>query len=197
MLTSFVLRWGYVAVGLGTFVEGEAMLIAAGALAHRGLLSLPLVMAAAFVGAVAGDQLWFHLGRRFGRPFIERRARWKRRAARADACLARYGTLFVLGFRFIYGIRTATPVFLGASAYSTTRFALLNVAGAAIWAILFGSVGWGLGASFEALLRRAARVEELLGAILALAVATWIGGRWIRHRTMSRTTVPLPQVSPR
>ena len=46
----------YVVVALGVALEGETALVAAGALAHRGDLSLPLVMLAAFIGSVSADQ---------------------------------------------------------------------------------------------------------------------------------------------
>jgi membrane protein DedA with SNARE-associated domain len=186
MMESFLLRWGYLAIGAGTFFEGEAILIAGGALAHRGLLSLPLVMLAAFVGSVAGDQVWFQAGRRFGRPFIERRPRWKTRATRAEVWVARYGALFVFGFRFIYGIRTITPLFLGASAYSMKHFALLNVLGGAAWAVVFGGAGWALGASMETLLQRTTRLEELVGAVVVVAFGMWLVSRMVQRRRTAR-----------
>lgn len=117
----FIDRFGYLAVTLGTFFEGETVLLAGGAFAHRGLLTLPGVILAAFAGSLAGDQLWFFLGRRFGRPFVERRPRWARQMARIDGFLARFGTAFVLGFRFLYGLRSVTPLALGASGYPALR----------------------------------------------------------------------------
>src|SRR5262245_557136 len=108
MLESLIIRWGYLAVGVGTFFEGEAILVLAGGLAHRGLLSLPLVVLAAFVGSVAGDQLWFQLGRRYGRALVARRPTWQARADTVQRRIDRHGGWFVFGFRFLYGIRTVT-----------------------------------------------------------------------------------------
>jgi membrane protein DedA with SNARE-associated domain len=161
MIAELVVRWGYPAIVLGTFFEGEAVLLLAGAMAHRGLLSLPLVMLAAFVGSVAGDQLWFYVGKRLGRPAVERRPRWKRQVARFERWLARWGAAFVLGFRFLYGLRTVSPVLLGASGYSPRLFSLLNAIGGAVWAIAFAALGWGLGEGFRRALGRHARWEEL------------------------------------
>jgi membrane protein DedA with SNARE-associated domain len=172
---AFILRWGYLAVGLGTFFEGETILIAAGAMAHRGLLSLAWVIASAFVGSLAGDQLWFLLGRRYGPPFIAKRPKVQRRTVVVEGWLRKYGTVFVLGFRFLYGLRSVTPVLLGASRYAPGRFLVLNAVGAALWSLSFGYLGYGVGASLAALLDRRGRVEELLlagvvvGAIVALA----------------------------
>jgi membrane protein DedA with SNARE-associated domain len=167
---TLILRWGYLAVGLGTFFEGETILIAAGAMAHRGLLSLWWVIGSAFVGSLAGDQLWFLLGRRYGQPFIAQRPKIQRRTAVVEGWLHRYGTVFVLGFRFLYGLRSVTPVLLGASRYAPSRFLGLNAVGAALWALSFGYLGYGVGASLAALLDRRGRVEELLLAGLAVGV---------------------------
>jgi membrane protein DedA with SNARE-associated domain len=167
-LEAFLLRWGYLAVGLGTFFEGETILIAAGALAHHGLLSLSWVMLSAFVGSLTGDQLWFVIGRRYGPPFIAKRPKLAARTEVVTGWLRKYGTAFVLGFRFLYGLRSVTPVLLGASRYAPRRFIVLNGVGAALWSVSFGYLGYGVGASLAALLARRGRIEELL--LVALGV---------------------------
>lgn len=182
MLESLIVRWGYLAIGLGTFLEGETILLAAGAMAHRGLLSLPLVMVSAFLGSLSGDQLWFYLGRRYGAPLLARHPKWSARLATAESALKRRGTWFVLGFRFVYGVRTVTPVLLGVTRYSPARFAALNAIGAAIWAVGFGAAGYVVGAAFQALAARAARLEEALVVGAAIAVAAWLVWRaWLRR----------------
>jgi membrane protein DedA with SNARE-associated domain len=55
---------------VGAFLEGETLLVIAGFLAHRGYLGLPFVIAAAFAGTLAGDQLYFHIGRMYERQGI-------------------------------------------------------------------------------------------------------------------------------
>ncbi len=186
MLESLILRWGYLAVGLGTFFEGEAVVIIAGALAHRGLLSLPWVMGAAFAGAVAGDQVWFHVGRWLGKPLIERHHRLRARAGKAQAWLTRYGAVFVLGFRFVYGIRTATPMFLGASGYPTRLFLLLNTVGGACWAAVIAGVGWLLGASLASALGRKTHLVELLAAVGVALGVMWLVARLVQRRLLKR-----------
>ncbi|MDF3066696.1 MAG: DedA family protein [Polyangiaceae bacterium] len=190
MLEALIVRWGYLAVVGGTFLEGETILVAAGALAHRGYLSLPWVMLCAFVGSVAGDQLWFQLGRRYGQPFLDRRPEWKRRAGTVQRHLLRFGDLFVLGFRFVVGIRTVTPALLGASGFSQVRFAWLNALGGAAWSAAVGGAGYALGAVINQALARAAHLEELLGAALLVGVLAAGGWKlWRRARGASTDSV--------
>lgn len=197
MVELLVVRWGYLAIGLGAFLEGETIVVVAGALAHRGLLSLPLVMLTAFVGSVAGDQLWFQLGRRFGRPLLERRPAWRARAEAAQRRLDRYGDVFVLGFRFIYGVRTVTPALLGMSQYSMTRFTLLNMVGGAAWVLVIGGAGWALGAALAGILQRAARVEELFAVAIAVGIVVWLVWRLVQRRSSRLSSRrPEPRSSP-
>ncbi|MET0285827.1 MAG: DedA family protein [Polyangiales bacterium] len=191
-MEAFLVRWGYLALLGGTVLEGEAVLVAAGAMAHQGLLSLPWVIVAAFAGSLLGDQTWFLLGRRYGTPFLQKRPALLARAGVVQTWLDKYGTLFLMGFRFLYGLRTVTPVLLGATGFPMRRFALLNTLGAALWAIAFGAIGYGLGAGLKAVLSRHGHTHELLligaGAAVVAAVAVYLR---VRQRER-RGTDPIP-----
>ena len=63
MINDFVANYGYLAVFIGTLLEGETILVAAGFAAYRGLLDLPSVVLVAIVGGTLGDQTAFQLGR--------------------------------------------------------------------------------------------------------------------------------------
>lgn len=185
VIESLIAHWGYCAVGVGSFLEGEAVVLTAGALAHEGLLSLPLVIVAAFAGSLAWGQLWFQVGRRLGRAAIARRPKWQARASDVERWVTRYGDLFVLGFRFMAGMGTAAPVVLGASGLPPWRFTRADVAGAAIWATAFGTAGWGIGAWVARLLGKVPSweivvVAALVAAVLFAAAVRWVGTR--RHQ---------------
>ena len=182
MLESFVIRWGYLAIALGIFLEGESVLILGGALAHRGLLSLPFVVLVAFVAALASDQLWFQMGRRYGRPLLERHPKWLARLGAVQARLQRYGDVFVFGFRFLYGLRTVTPVLLGMSDYPRARFVCLNVAGVAVWSVAFSWAGWALGAAFQRIMDRAVHAQKLIAGVLAAAFVVWLALTLLKRR---------------
>ena len=77
MISAFVISYGYLAVFLGTLLEGETILLSAGFAANRGLLYWPLVVAVAFAGATLGDQIAFLLGRWQGASLIARFPRWR------------------------------------------------------------------------------------------------------------------------
>jgi membrane protein DedA with SNARE-associated domain len=177
-------RWGYLGVVLGTWVEGEATVLAAGALAHKGLMRLPWVCLAAFVGTVLADQMWFFIGRRFGQGFFAKRPKLAERSERVGQWLTRFGAAFVMNLRFLYGLRTASVIWLGSSGFSYRRFALLDTLGAALWAVVMAGVGWGLGATLRAVLGRVGHAHELLLAAVGVGLLTFIV---VRTRRKKRT----------
>ncbi len=140
-----ITEWGYFAVFLGSMIEGESVVLAAGFLAHEGYLSLPKIIAISFFGTLIADQGLYHLGRYQGVYLLTRFPRLKPRADRAFLLLHRYDVYFILAFRFIYGIRTISPLVIGASGVSPKRFIVLNVIAASIWAVLISLAGYFFG----------------------------------------------------
>ena len=58
-LQGVIENYGYAAILIGTFLEGETILVLAGLAAHQGYLVLTWVILAAFLGSLCGDQLFF------------------------------------------------------------------------------------------------------------------------------------------
>lgn len=179
MLQDFLEHFGYLALFLGTFLEGEAVLVLAGFLAFQGYLRLDLVVLVAFLGAWAGDQLWYTLGRRYGRGLLARKPRWEKLGEKALARLRRHPDLWVLSFRFVYGLRTVMPVAIGVSGYPPRRFLFFNGLGAAVWASLLGLAAYHFGNLLKAILGEVKRYElSVLAALLVLAGLLWLWRRW-------------------
>jgi membrane protein DedA with SNARE-associated domain len=134
-LQEFIKDWGYIAVFLGSLVEGESVIFVAGFLAHEGYLSLPKIIIISFMGTLIADQTLYYFGRHYGNYFINKFPSLRLRADKAFHLLRRYDTLFILSFRFIYGIRIMSPIIIGSSGVEVKRFAILNVIAAAIWSV--------------------------------------------------------------
>ena len=105
--------YGYYAILLGTFLEGETILILGGVAAQFGSLDLSLVMLSAFVGSSAGDQLYYFIGRWKGRTLLDAFPRWQPSADKVMYHIKKHQNLIMLSFRFFYGLRNATPFEIG------------------------------------------------------------------------------------
>ncbi len=137
--------YGYWAILLGTFLEGETIVILAGLLVANGHMEFMPVVLCAFTGTTLSDQLMFSIGKYKGQALLTRFPRLDRNRERASALLEKYDILLILGFRFIYGIRNVTPIVLGLSNLKHWRFLLLNIVGSSVWALTFTAAGYYFG----------------------------------------------------
>jgi len=187
-LEELVSTYGYAAIGIGAFIEGETILILGGLAAHRGYLELPWVIFCAFCGTLFGDQLYFYIGRTKGKNAIENRPHWKSKSEKVYLFLEKHQILLILGFRFLYGLRTVTPFIIGSSSISPSLFLILNILGASIWAIVIGILGYLFGHTLEIMIGDIKRYELLIFAALA-GMALFVSLISLRKRlSVSRST---------
>ncbi len=184
-----IATYGYAAVfvvvaleSAGLPLPGETTLIAAALIAATGHdLDIGGVVLAAAAGAMAGDNMGYLVGRRFGLPLLERHG-GRIGLTPTRLKIGRYlfrehgGTIVIVG-RFIALLRAVTAVLAGANAMPWGRFVLFNGIGAALWASAVGLAAYGFGdAALHAPL-------PLRVASVALAGALVVGGGlWIRQQ---------------
>ncbi|MDB5428684.1 MAG: hypothetical protein JWR47_315 [Phenylobacterium sp.] len=144
-MEEFLRQYGPIGIFLGAGFEGQTAVIVGGLLARQHIVPLWLVLASATAGSGLVDHLLFVAGRRF------RTHRWVVRAteqpafARALRFIERFPISYILAFRFIFGLRVASPIAVGVSQIPTWRFTVLNILGAVIWAAAFTMAGFVFG----------------------------------------------------
>jgi len=167
--------YGYWAILVGTFFEGETVLILGGFVASRGYLNLPWVILAAFIGGLCGDQLFFFLGRRYSGRILASRPSWQYRAHRVHKLLERFQTWLILIYRFMYGFRSITPFVIGTSPIPYRRFILLNILAVRLWAASIGTGGYLIGGALEACIGDLKKYElEIVITITATGLGIWM-----------------------
>ncbi|GAA2752050.1 MULTISPECIES: DedA family protein [Kitasatospora] len=157
---------------VGFFLPGDSLLFTAGLLcttgAHSGPhLDLAQVLAAAAVGALAGAQVGYFIGRRGG-PALLARSRSKHLhagAVRAEELLNRYGHgKAVVLARFVPVVRTVLNPLAGALGVDARTFTLWQVVGGLGWTFGLVLAGYALGSSVP-------NVDHYLLPIVAVVVA--------------------------
>jgi membrane protein DedA with SNARE-associated domain len=173
-----------------TFLEGETIVLFAGFAAAQGLVDPILLLGAAWLGTISGDQLYFWIGRSFGWRLLRRFPSWRRGVAAALSSLERYNAGFIFSYRFLYGIRNVSSFAMGLSAIDGKRFVRLNFLAAALWAASFTGFGYFLGHALRAALGDVARSFSLgmLGAFAATATTISLIERF-RTRRRGRSPV--------
>lgn len=173
-IQSFIDNYGYATILIGTSLEGETILVLGGFAARRGYLCLPWVIVAACAGTLVGDQLYFFLGRWHSQKILAGRPWWKVRAARVESLLERFQKPLILGFRFLYGLRTITPLAIGMSSVPTAQFVLLNIIGALVWGVLVDAGGYAFGTALEAIIGDIKQYEiEVPGGVAVIGIVIW------------------------
>lgn len=178
-----IVAYGYVAVFLGTFLEGETILVIAGILASKGYLSLGWVVIAAFFGTLTGDQLFFYIGRFHANRFLEKRPGWNSKIDKVRRIVEGYSTLVIFGFRFLYGLRAVSPFAIGMSRVPIRKFVTLNVIGAAFWTITVAFSGYLFGQAIEAYFDESShyRIVVMVVAVALISLA-WGLGKFLTGR---------------
>jgi len=154
--------WFYVITFIWTFFEGETFVIFAGLAAAHDILRLDLLILAAWSGSYCCDQTMFYLGRRYGHRILNRFPKMRPGVESALEWTRKWNTIFILTFRFIYGVRNFASFAIGMSGISWPRFAVLNFIAAGVWAISFAGAGYILG--------------EVLGAVIGDHIHTVMVG---------------------
>ena len=167
----------YPLILLWTFFEGETVVLVTGALISGGLIQIPAwsLILCAFIGSAAGDQTWYYVGRKYGNPILERKPRLRENMHSILNILSRKKRLFILTFRFIYGLRSVSPFVIGFAGISPKTFVPLNLVAALIWATLFTAGGSFFGFLFEKYMGWTSVV--VIGVVVGVPLGLWFLSR--------------------
>ena len=142
----------------GVPMPGETSVLVAAFLASPAggaRFHLGWVIALTCAAAILGDNLGYWVGRRFGRPWLQRGRSvlflTPERFRKAEDYFRRYGAGTVFVSRFVAGLRVVAGPAAGAAGMHWPRFLLANAAGGLAWAVTVGLLGYFLGRSWELL----------------------------------------------
>ena len=209
-LRAIIAHWGYLAIfafvvlgNLGVPIPENSVLWIAGYFVWKGRLSLLLVLLVGSGAAVAGDNLGYWLGRRYGQPAVERHGRrLALTPARLDIMrrfVHRYGPGGVFLARFVIGVRFMAGPLAGSMGLPPLAFLLANVLGALVYVPVTVGEGYAVGYGYRRYVRGfllgADTLETalLLGAgVLALLVLAYQSPGRCRVSPPSRVSMNSP-----
>jgi membrane protein DedA with SNARE-associated domain len=193
----FVVRHGYALVFVWILAEQAALplpsipiLLAAGALARSGRMSLPLVVVVGLAACMIADNTWFLLGRHRGPKVLRFLCRI---ALEPDSCVRRtenaflrYGSRLLLVAKFVPGLNAVAAPLAGISRIRPVRFIPLAMLGALAWIVSYTILGYLFSSELDRMGAYAARMGSgFLVLVLALAAA-WIAWKFLQRRRFLR-----------
>ncbi len=169
-------------------LPGDSILFLAGAFAATNAhsndphLNLAVVVIGSFLAAVAGAQLGYAIGRRYGVRLFKPDARFFKTAylERAQDFFAKRGPRSVVLARFIPFVRTIVPMLAGASRMHRRTFLIANVIGAAIWAVGISLLGFWLGKSID--------IDKWIYPIVAVIIVLSLIPPFLEYRNHRRAS---------
>jgi membrane protein DedA with SNARE-associated domain len=191
-LRHLIEHWGYLAIcaaillgNLGVPVPEESTLVLAGYFVRQGDLRFPAVLLVGIVSAIAGDNLGYWIGRRYGQEALKRYGQWvlltPARLEGARRLATRYGGWGVFSARFITGLRFMAGPVAGSTGLQPRTFLVANALGALVYVPMMVAVGYGVAYEVNLYLTRFAwvlgRVERLILTGAVVGVVAFLGWR--------------------
>ena len=130
---------------LGFFLPGDSLLFSAGLVAaSNNSIDIALLCLIVFLGAFIGDQTGYVIGRKYGRPYIDKKnsPRMQRIIERAERFYEQSGWWAVVAARYFPWIRTFVPPIAGAAKMRYYSFLTANAVGALLWSVLITLAGY-------------------------------------------------------
>ncbi len=155
----------------GFFLPGDTLLFTAGFFAAQGKLPLGWLMLLVVVAAIAGYEMGYRIGGRFGRRLFTKKEGLIFRQEylkRSEEFYKKHGGKTVMLSRFVPVVRTFAPIVAGIGNMPKPRFTAFNTAGAVIWTTSIILLGHWLG-------RRIPNIDKYLLPVIGVATLLTFG----------------------
>lgn len=167
---------------LGLILPGEIVVVFIGALAGQRIIDLGAALTVVTLGTIAGDNLGYFVGMRYGDalfaiwPWLRRR--YDRHSDEIRGYLERWGLLTILAAR-VAGIAQAfVPFICGSSRMAYGRFVAMDVLAEAVWAGSLCTLGYMLGQKWQVVSDWLAPIGGGLMGVLLLVAGWYAVSRW-------------------
>ncbi len=185
-LQQFLATYGYFAVFVFVAIEsigipfpGETMLLVAAIDAGKThQLSIVLIILAATLGAIVGDNIGFWIGREGGYRVLRRYGKYigfdERKLKVGIYMFRKHGGKVVFFGRFVAVLRAWAAFLAGVNRMTWSRFLVFNALGGFVWATLYGLGGYLLGEQIHRLTGPVGIISIILAIIFLVAFTIFV-----------------------
>jgi membrane protein DedA with SNARE-associated domain/rhodanese-related sulfurtransferase len=149
-----------------------------GTLASHGQLNLSMVLGAGVLGCMAGDFVWFQIGRRWGTRVLRIVCSFSRNprgaSERAHEVFRRWGLRLLLVAKFIPGLDGVTPPLAGAEGTPLGSFLLYDAFGALFWSSVYTALGYGFADRLSQAMAQLERFGKAIAVIIVTPLAVYV-----------------------
>jgi len=133
---------------VGFFFPGDTLLLSAGVFIAADKLSFVTVIPVVALAAILGDNLGYHIGKRFGRRLFRKPDGLFFRQAyvqQAEDFYEKHGNKAVLLAHFVPIVRTFAPAVAGIARMDYPQFVVFDAIGDTVWTVLLTVIGYWFG----------------------------------------------------
>ncbi|GIO69054.1 DedA family protein [Paenibacillus cookii] len=192
----YLTQYGYIALFVllalgivGVPVPDETLIAAFGGMIAQGHFHFAVALAVTFTGSMTGMMISYALGRKVGKPLLERYGKWVRltpgRLKSAEAWFKRYGAFSIVIGYFIPGLRHLSSYMAGISKLPVGRYAAYAALGALLFCSTFLLIGHAVGYHWNEIaimMQRSSLKVGVLVTVLLVAMLAVAGFVWRRRR---------------
>ena len=196
-ILDFVVRHSEILIFLYVFADQVGIpvpavpgLLAMGALAATGKISVPLALASSVGGSLLADFIWYGLGRRRGEQVLRVLCKI---SLEPDSCVRRtedvflrYGLRSLIFAKFVPGLSTVAPPLAGMIGVGLPRFAAYSALAALLWAGSWGGLGYFAGEALQQVTDQSGRFGRLAVAFVAACLVVYVLVKWIQRQLFLR-----------
>jgi membrane protein DedA with SNARE-associated domain len=184
---------------LGVPIPTAAIMLAFGALAGIGRIDPVAGLLLGTMACLCADLIWFQLGRWKGTRVLGFLCRV---ALEPDSCVskthdqfARLGVKSLLFAKFVPGFDALASPIAGLLGISATRFLLWSSAGAFLWLLTFGGVGYAFSGNIEQIASALDRLGSKLGVLVLGLVGIYVAWKYIQRQRVLRS-IRMARITP-
>jgi membrane protein DedA with SNARE-associated domain len=181
-MEKFLDQYGYIALLIGTFMEGETSILMASSLIYKGLFSFPLTVLAAFSGSFISDWIYYLIGRLNGKYFLATRPKLSEKVKPVTNFFHRHKFQILFSYRFLYGFRIIIPLVIGMSGLRPLHYLFYSTVTGLLWATTVSTTGYWIGRLLE--LRIQSFEENILFIMLGFGTLGLLLGYTIKSLAM-------------
>jgi len=168
-------------------IPAALVLIAAGALAASGRMTLAVALGFAILACLLADVVWYEAGRRWGHHILHfiygLTLDPDAAARRSKETFVRHGPRTLMLAKFVLGLDAATPSLAGLSGISRLRFVAFDAVGAALWSGAYAGLGYAFGKDLDRAAAYAVRLGTLWLIVVLASLVMYAGRKLVRwHR---------------
>lgn len=189
-MEEFLDKYGYFALLIGTFFEGETAILVASSLSHTGLFEIPYTVLFGFAGSFISDWIYYLIGRLNGKYFIEHRPKLKKRIEPVTKFFHHHKIQILFSYRFLYGFRVIIPLIIGMSGIRPLQYLGYSVVAGLLWATVISTTGYYIGKFLN--LKTEVFEQNILFIVLGFALFGFLVGYLVKRFAQKEMDIQTP-----